>query len=190
MFCKKCGDELTENDKFCKNCGEEVIEEKEIEKALYVLNSSKKEGIMKQVVCYIVFFDKEIIFAHFSNKRQKEELKIHKEISKSNGDGIITRIGNNMNFYNDYGQKYYQMSKEEIIREEDVNFSIKYEQIKNVKFTRMQDKQYEDDFKKQPGKLTIILLSEKLKFTHKSDDNDKQINMIFKKKCGSVFKYR
>jgi len=38
--------------------------EKEIEKAIYVLDSGKKEGIMKQVLCYIVFFDKEIIFAH------------------------------------------------------------------------------------------------------------------------------
>jgi len=47
-----------------------------------------------------------------------------------------------MNFFKDYREKYYQMSKEEIISEESSNFSISYEQIKNVKFTRMQIKHY------------------------------------------------
>ena len=192
MYCKKCGEELAENDKYCNNCGEKVIGEieKEIEKAIYVLDSGKKEGIMKQVLCYIVFFDKEIIFAHFSNKRQKEELKIYNELSKKNGDGIISRFGNSMNFFKDYREKYYQMSKEEIISEESSNFSISYEQIKNVKFTRMQIKHYDDDVKQQPGKLVIVLPNEKLKFTHKSYDTDKQINRIFNKKCGGIFKYK
>lgn len=82
------------------------------------------------------------------------------------------------------------MSKENILKEESKNFSVKYSQIKKVKFVRPRMIYYTDDqMKEDSGDLIITLPNEKMKFTHQSYDKEAIIKMILKKKCGGKFKY-
>jgi hypothetical protein len=125
MICKKCGSNVLENDIFCKNCGEKVEITLQVEKAKYVLYSTKKEGLLKQIICYIIFYDKEIVFAHLSKERQKIEYKLNTEKLKNEGASFFSKIGSNMSFLENYGKKYYEIPKEVILNEEVGNFSIK-----------------------------------------------------------------
>ena len=189
-ICKKCGEPINELDLFCSKCGEKVGLEVPVEKVKYVLSTSKKEGLVKQILCYLVFYDDEIIFAYLSKERQNLEYKKHTQELKDSGAKLLTRIGSNLQFFENYGVKYYQMSKEDILKEESKNFSVKYGQIKKVKFSRPKMVHYNDgDFKENIGNLIITLPNEKLKFTHKNNDKEGIIKIIFKKNCAGSFKY-
>jgi hypothetical protein len=181
MICKKCGSNVSESDVFCGNCGEKVEKTLPVEKVKYVLYSTKKEGLLKQIICYIIFYEKEIVFAHLSKERQKIEYKLNNEKLKSEGANFFSKIGSNINFFENYGQKYYEMPKEVILSEEINNFSIKYDQIKKVKFTKPKLVYYKDsDVKEDIGKLVIILNDKKLKFTHKDNDSKNMMKSTFK----------
>lgn len=99
-----------------------------------VLSTSKKEGMLKSVPCYLVFLENEIILAHLSKERQKQEMKEYKEQLKAEGKGFFKSTMAMINFWNSYGERYYEMDVQSILNEEPKNYKIRHVEINKFTF--------------------------------------------------------
>ncbi len=53
MFCRNCGDEISDNSKFCPKCGEAL---KGISKTVAGESTNNKEKVLKEVGCLVKIF--------------------------------------------------------------------------------------------------------------------------------------
>ena len=140
-FCTNCGAQIDDSSRFCNSCGtKRDISDTQAKNeskltdnnqgdanskgpdALMVLQVSKKEGLIKQSICYIVFYQKGMVFAFLDSNKQKREIEILRQKLKAEGKGFLKISGEMMKFWATYGDKYYSMPVKEIVKEDKNNF--------------------------------------------------------------------
>jgi len=157
-----------------------------------VLSVNKKEGIFKQVPCYLVFSDEGVILNFISRERQQEELAKYKDQLKAEGKGLLKRTLMLANFWKEYADNFYNMTKEEVLALDAQNNFIPYGNISKFKFVgERQDTSTDPDIQTNntPGKIEIEA-GQKLKFQHKYSDNNRNIKPILEGLFGKKLKYK
>lgn len=155
-----------------------------------VLSTSKKEGMFKSVPCYLVFLENEIVFAHLSKERQKQEMKEYKERLKAEGKGFFKSTMAIMNFWVSYGERYYEMTIESILNEESKNYKIRNGEINKFTFKSTRSDHTTESGGDKQGEIIIQTNAGKTKFFHKYRDPNKKIKEILNNLYGNRLKYK
>ncbi len=208
MYCQNCGNKVSEDSKFCSICGtkltsnprnEEENNSKTIEsfssinkgnKALMVLNASLKEGLLKSIGCYIIFFDDSIIVFKLSKKIQNEETKKFQKKLKESGTGFFKGSAAMMTFWSNFGDRFYNMTPEEILSEEKENFQIQNNDISKIEFKQSLTIVDEDSQHQKMGDIKIKYLNGELKFQHKYNDSNGNIKKVLSSLFNRNLKYK
>ncbi|MCD5414924.1 MAG: zinc-ribbon domain-containing protein [Clostridiales bacterium] len=187
MFCQECGNKTSEIVRFCPECGSRIREDAgSFEKPQLVLSMSKKGKLFKEELCYLIFYNHKLICAFLS----KEKIKIAREQkAKEVGKKFFQRIASALVFYEEYGERYYNLPENEIINEDPLNFELQYMHISKIKFVRPRGVHTSDNYYVERGKLEIIIQGAKLKYMHNHNDDDKRIKNILNRLLGGVLKY-
>jgi hypothetical protein len=203
MYCVNCGNKLLEDVKFCSQCGNAVDSYKTkvqaqtqsqtqiIIKPDLVMTTSKKEGIFKATICYLIFYRDSIVLAHFSKDKQQVETKKYQEKIKAEGNGFFKRTMIMANFLNEYGERYYNIQTDAILNEEPSNYKIDNNNIQKIVFKAASTFIGFDgsSTKRREGEVIIHCPTNKLKFTHRYHDSDNKIKEILTAIYGAKLKY-
>ncbi|MFZ7121288.1 MAG: hypothetical protein ACOWWH_10090 [Eubacteriaceae bacterium] len=155
-----------------------------------VLLGSRKTGLFKMLFCVCLFTEKEIVFAHFSSKKQKEIIKEEQARIKAEGKGFFKGTLELMKATNKYAQRYYTIPLNEVLQEDPNNFTVTTNNVEKIIFQKPNFVDYDDSSSKNPGKLTIKVSGQKYKITHDYSDNNKSIKNTLLGLFGNKFKYR
>ncbi|QVK21691.1 hypothetical protein KHQ82_05050 [Mycoplasmatota bacterium] len=153
-----------------------------------VLATDKKEGFFKSVPCYLVFTNDEVVFAFLSKERQKTENEEVRRRLKEEGKGFFKGTAALMSFWNTYGDRYYDISKEDILKEDGRNFSTTHDKIERFVFRGMRSN-VDESQTESSGKIVILMNGEKIKLKHKYRDHNKKIKGILKGLYSNRLKY-
>lgn len=220
-FCPNCGNELDTASVFCPNCGQKTGEQEngaqannpttsapatntqrvdvspqtEISNAHMVLNGSKKEGFIKSKTCYMVFFNDRIVFSFIGKERMNAEIKRAQEQVKAEGKGFFKGAMAMMNFWTNYGSRYYQMNPVEIEREDGANFTVYNREIEKIMFRTVDRKNQnagDDSSNTGFGDMVIYFnnAKEKIKVKHRYNDSNKNIKKVLEMLLGNRLKYK
>src|SRR6056297_3594923 len=207
MYCQNCGNKVSENSKFCSLCGAKLnsvqktkkentsktpsssssVEE---DKALMVLNTSLKEGFLKSIGCYLVFFNDRIVVFKLLKDRQNEEIKKFQKELKKSGTGFLKSSVAMMSFWSSFGDRFYKMTPEEILSEEKENFQIYNNDISKIEFKQSLTIVDEDSQRQKMGDIKIKYSSEELKFQHKYNDSNGNIKKVLSSLFNRNLKYK
>ena len=93
-------------------------------------------------------------------------------------------------FWRKFGDRYYDMGKQDILQEDSQNMTIAYDNI--LKFTfRAENKSTVDDNNNTiVGEIVIKTTADKIKFTHNYYDNNNKIKSILSGLFNKKLKYR
>jgi hypothetical protein len=119
-------------------------------------------GLLGSKAYNLIVTDKEIIVAQLTNTMLKEEANKANQEAKERGDGFFKRMGNQMNSRATFHKRYLSMSKEQIMKETDGNYTISEPEIKKIRIT---SGQHFEDQKSTPHQLKIVWTSGKAKFS-------------------------
>ncbi len=213
MFCKNCGKELVDNAKFCSSCGQpnqsapptaaqyqeyslpqqqyQPIKPGASEKVYLVLKSLRSYSLFKKTTCYIVFMQDKLVLAYLTKERQKAESKKLSQEIKASGTGFFKGSAAMMSYWNNYQNKYYNMSSDQILAEETENMLVYYNSITQFYFRAYFNKIDSDGSDHSTGgKLRISTQSgETLKFTHSIAD-DRSLRSTLTQLLGNRLKYK
>lgn len=201
MYCKNCGNKLNENANFCTKCGTKVSEIREplgntqtkpsFENAVMVLSASKKDGLFKRTSTYVVFFKDRIVLAMLTPERQKAESKDLSDQIKAEGKGFFKGSVAMMKYWGKYGNRYYNMGPEDILREENSNLMIYNSDISKIVFRRL-DSVYDagSGAGDSLGILEIHCSLGKISATHNYTDGNKNIKRVLESLYGDRMKYK
>jgi len=208
MYCQNCGNKVSEDSKFCSLCGAKLnfvqttkkeststketssSYAKEEDKALIVLNASLKEGFLKSIGCYLVFFNDRIIVFKLLKKRQNEETKKLQKELKESGTGFLKSSAAMMNFWNSFGDRFYKMTPEEILSEEKENFEILNNDVSKIEFKKSLTILDQDSQRQKMGDLVIKTTSDVFKFQHKYKDTKGSIKKVLSSLFSGTLKYK
>ena len=207
MYCQNCGNKVSENSKFCSLCGAKLnsvqktkkentsktpsssssVEE---DKALMVLNASLKEGFLKSIGCYLVFFNDRIVVFKLLKNRQNEEIKKYQKELKESGIGFLKSSAAMMNFWSSFGDRFYKMTPEEILSEEKENFKILNRDVSKIEFKQSLTILDQDSQRQKMGDIKIKTSSDELKFQHKYKDDNGNIKKVLSSLFSRTLKYK
>lgn len=216
MFCQNCGNKHNEDAKFCSKCGfkislvepeslksavaykeqqngrmsEPVLDKESL--AIMVLNVSKKEGLLKRTNAFLVFFKDRLVLAELTSERQKAESKMLSQKIKEEGTGFFKGSAAMMSYWANYGNKYYQMTPTDILREELTNVEIHHSSISKIVFSRMESKSHTDNntTSSTGGSLEIQYIDGKIAASHNYSDNNQNIKKVLENLYGGRLKYK
>jgi hypothetical protein len=201
-FCTNCGKQIDEGRNFCSGCGQKLTKQepalvKEEQRARLVLSTNRKEGFLKSIPCYLVFFNDEVVMAHLGRQRQKSEIEAFRKEMKEQGKGFLKSTLAMINFWRDYGQKYYVTHRSAIMEEEPGNISIPYSDMARFLFKAVSRNvgnvgtdTTTNTGSSSYGKIIIKTASTKYKFTHNYYDSNKKIKQILSDLLGKTLKYK
>ncbi len=198
-FCTNCGKQIDESRNFCSGCGQKLTKQKpapvkEEQRARLVLSTNRKEGFLKSIPCYLVFFNDGVVLAHLGRQRQKMEIEAFRKELKEQGKGFFKSAFAMINFWRDYGQKYYVTHQGDILKEEPGNTSIPYSDMTRFSFKAVSRNTSADNTTNTGsvsyGKILIKTASAKYKFTHNYYDSNKKIKQILSDLLGKKLKYK
>jgi hypothetical protein len=198
-FCTNCGKQIDEGRNFCSGCGQKLTKQepafvKDEQRAKLVLSTNRKEGFLKSIPCYLVFFNNEVVLAHLGRQRQKSEIEAFRKELKEQGKGFLKSTFAMINFWRDYGQKYYVTHMSTILEEEPGNISITYSDMTRFLFKAVSRNAGTDNTTNTGstsyGKILIKTAATKYKFTHNYYDSNKKIKQILSDLLGKTLKYK
>lgn len=206
MYCEQCGAQLEPESKFCPSCGSPVAQvsgnagcniqepfnqSSNTEEVLWVLIAQRKESFFKRIACYLIFMKDNLIVAHLSAQRQKDEsARVSGEI-KAQGKGFFKGSAAMMQHWANYHKKYYSMTSGHILAEDPTNFAIPYMNIKGLVY-KCESTDIDADGRSygHQGKLDVSLYDgKKIKFSH-TRSHDSNIKKTLIELFGKKLKYR
>lgn len=218
MYCVKCGYQIDPQDKFCAKCGSKVAQFEEVshkpnpsppepeqkiaerptmapgyipESVIWVFSAQRKQSLFKIIPCNIVFMQDKLIFAYLTPELQKAESRKLSNDIKSNGIGFLKGSAAMMKYWANFSKKYYTMTANEILSEDQSNAMIQYQNIQKVLFQcDSTSVDSEGITYGTQGKLQFDLFGgQTIKFTH-SQWNDKSIRDMLIRLFGEKLKYK
>ena len=206
MYCEQCGAQLEPESKFCPSCGRAAAQasgnagcniqkplnqSSNTEEVLWILIAQRKESFFKRIACYLIFMKDNLIVAHLSAQRQKDEsARVSGEI-KTQGKGFFKGSAAMMQHWANYHKKYYSMTSAHILAEEPTNFAIQYTNIKKLVY-KCESTDIDADGRSygHQGKFDISLFDgKKIKFSH-TRSHDSTIKKTLIELFGKKLKYR
>lgn len=143
-----------------------------------------QSGLFGSKAYNLIITDKGIIVAQLTNKMLKEEGKKTAQASKEQGEGFLKKIGNQMASRATFHERYYSMSKDDIIKETDGNYFISEPEIKKIRIKSGQV--YQND-KSTPNEMKIVWNSGKVKFSF-NQITPNEVKDILQQAVGSKIK--
>lgn len=156
-----------------------------------VLSMDKKEGLLKRITSYLIFYEEQTVFSFLAKERQKEESeKISKKI-KEEGKGFFKGSAEMMRFWSHYGEKFFEYSPEEVIDGCEKNFSIQNRNIEKMIFKKLDVGMVDSNGNSnaRDGKFTFEANGEKYQFIHKYG-KDRNIVNVLQHLFGSNVKFK
>jgi hypothetical protein len=157
-----------------------------------VLSTSRTLGFFKSVPCYLVFYENEMILAHLSKQVQNQAIEQYRQEQKDQGKGVLRTMVAMAGIWNNYGQRYYQMPKEDILKQDSMNTALPYAAVTSVLFKTARE--YQDTQNAQtgrhPGKLHLQTATEKFRFQHQYFDSRKNIKSLLEACFGNKLTYK
>ncbi len=158
----------------------------DVRKIIMVLLLNKKLNIFTRVYCFLIFTDEEIVVANFNKESETKLLKKWQDENRDSEYALTERDFRKCLYK--YGQKYYDMSTEDILMENERNFSLSHADIKRMGFKAA--KKPNNFAVEEVGTLTIQTTHKRLKFTHYYRDWNRNIYTILAELYGSRLKYK
>jgi hypothetical protein len=193
-YCGNCGKQLSDGAAFCNSCGTKTGQTRPEnasvkQEARLVLAGSKKEGFLKRSSCYVVFYDNDLVLAHVGKDRQNDEMNRYRNELKEQGKGFFRSAAAMIGFWNHYGDRYYTMSKQQMINEDAKNRTIAYVDISKLIFKTVNRSTVENSGSSATGMMTIKTASGKVQLTHNYHDSNKKIKGILTDLFGKKLRY-
>lgn len=148
-FCTNCGAILNPGAKFCNKCGTSVSTVSNVtvtpEPAQsqqpqsgfayrYIMPASYKKGLVSQKGCTVIFSDDAIYTIMVDNKMMQKHVASVKESVK--GEKLLKRTAAIMKAGYTFSDRYWKMSPDQLLSENQNNFSIRNNNVERIKFTR------------------------------------------------------
>ncbi|MCH8474895.1 MAG: hypothetical protein LAT55_06675 [Opitutales bacterium] len=162
------------------------------EHARLVLSTTRKLGWFRSIPCYLVFQPKELILVHLDKAKTKEAIAEFRAEQKAEGKGFMATTFAMIGFWRNYGHRYYQSSRDDLLQLNPANIALPYTTIQRLVFrtARSYGAADHNDATPKPGKLILQTNAEKLKFSHEYYDSNKKIKGILQDLAGTALKYR
>lgn len=199
MFCSQCGTTLKTTDKFCQSCGTAtpIAPSAPLPSTptptffvpLLVIPATKKEGLLKSIPVYLIFYTNMVIVSHLNKDRQNQAItEYHAQIKAQDG-GFFAKTVAMADFWNRYGDRYMGMPYNSILNEDSDNFTIAYTSIAKFRFIQAICEGYQGARNNKLGTLTISANSVKYKYSHNLDQSNPQVKKILSSLFGNRLKY-
>ena len=157
------------------------------ETALMVLAVNKKEGLLKRTSAHLVFFRDRLLIADLTPERQKQENAALSARIKEDGKGFFQGSAAMMDYWRNFGNRYYSMSPAQILNDDRNNMEIMHADVHRFTFQRYDS---DDDAKKNAGDLEIEHRYGRLKASHTYGDGNQNIRAHLERFYGGRLKYR
>lgn len=140
-------------------------------KPYMVLLMNRKIKIFFKVYCYLIFTNTEILLAYIDKEKEEELfykfMKERKSVNYSFGEMDFIR------FLREFGEKYYKVSMEDALNEDDRNTCIPAIEVIQMWFKA--SKRLDSFINNEEGMYTLQIGSKKIKFTHNYRDWNRNI---------------
>ncbi len=148
-FCTNCGAKLNPEAKFCNKCGTSVAivpnttvtpepaQSQHPQSSFaykYIIPASYKKGLISQKGCTLIFSDDSIITAMVDKTMMQQHLAAVKESVK--GEKLLKRTAAVMKAGYTFCDRYWKLTPNQILSENQNNFSIRNNTVEKIKFTR------------------------------------------------------
>jgi hypothetical protein len=144
----------------------------------------KKEGLIKRVSYNIIITDKRLLFSKITKAMIKEDQAAL--IEETKGKGFMARMGavmgSNQRLYN----RYQQLTPEEILNENQENYSLEHQQVDSVKFRYSMT--YDDSGQSGADKFIIKSVLGKHEFSFSNNGDTSHAKKMLKTALGSKVK--
>lgn len=197
-FCTNCGAPLNPAAKFCGKCGTRILpaaverqtqpQQKPSESAAavqfesatavqpdnykYIIPAQYKKGLLSQKPCSLVFSDTEVIVAMVDNNLMQQHMKNTKESVR--GEKFLKRTAAVMKAGYTYSDKYWNMSRNQIIGEVSGNFIIANNTVQQARFSKGTMTSYADDTSSTtPPALVLKTVGGKFSFSFSTTPDTK-----------------
>lgn len=186
-FCTNCGALLNPGAKFCNKCGRQVVvissntittepvtaQQPQSQFAYrFIMPASYKKGLVSQKGCALIFSDDSIITAMVDNKMMNLHIAEIKESVK--GEKLLKRTAAVMKAGTTFCDRYWKMTPDQILSENQSNFSIRNNTVERIKFTRSTvGYSYDDTTTNVPPSLLLKCPGGKFNYIMKSNFDSK-----------------
>ncbi len=148
-FCTNCGAKLNPEAKFCNKCGTSVAivpnttatpkptqsqQTPAVFAYRHIMPASYKKGLISQKGCTLIFSDDSIITAMVDKTMMQQHLAAVKESVK--GEKLLKRTAAVMKAGYTFCDRYWKLTPNQVLSENQNNFSIRNNTVEKIKFTR------------------------------------------------------
>ena len=160
--------------------------------AKLVLSTTRKLGFFKSAPCYLVFHDASLVLAHLGKQTQKEAIQQYRQEQKEQGKGMLGTMMAMAGFWKGYGERYYNMPKEEMLRQDSLNTELPYAGISSFVFktARRYHDRADQMERHHEGRIIIKTPADKMQFKHEYFDTRKNIKNYLNSVLGTQLKYK
>ncbi len=205
-FCSTCGCALNSGDRFCTQCGKSVAAfvpttasqavsssqpvpapAQHAQPVYMVLSAAKKDGLLSKQG-YLVFYPDCVVFAHLTKELQNAETERLRAQLKAEGKGFFQSSAAMMSMWSSYGERYYSLTREDVLRQAAENFAVYYMQVSKCSFDTFNSSADSDDTR-VGGTMSIYTDTGKLKFSHRYTDSNGNIKGVLQGLFGQRLRY-
>ena len=199
-FCSACGSALESGVRFCPQCGKQVTtfqpvstpqapppSQAVVPPVYMVLSAGKKDGLL-QKQGYLIFYPDCAVFAYLTKELQNAENERLRAQLKAEGKGFFQGSAAMMSMWASYGERYYSMPREDVLRQAAENFAVYYMEVTKLSFDTYNSSANTDDTR-VGGTLTLHTNAAKLKFAHRYTDSNGNIMGVLQSLFGQRLRY-
>lgn len=205
-FCSACGTALESGVRFCTQCGKSVAAnvpvsaqqvvyspqpvsapQQDARPVYMVLSVSKKDGLLSKPG-YLVFYPDCAVFAYLTKELQNAENERLRAQLKAEGKGFFQSSAAMMSMWSSYGERYYSLTREDVVRQAAENFAVYYMQVSKCSFDTFNSSSYSDDTR-VGGTISFHTDAGKLRFSHRYTDSNGNIKGVLQGLFGQRLRY-
>ncbi|MFZ5974712.1 MAG: hypothetical protein ACOYU3_04805 [Bacillota bacterium] len=148
-------------------------------------------GIFKRIKAYAVFFSDQVVIAHLSKEREKNEGKAMLRAMKQKDQSLLQNVISRFNLWIYYGERYYHMNVQSILNEDPANFSLPHDEVSEFVFKASQEDAEGDDSGSWIGEILIQAEGrETIDMSHNYRDTNYKIKDVLNGLYGDRLDYR
>ncbi len=138
-------------------------------------------GFFKSKLCYLVFTDQRIVVVYHDPKKLKKAYEDAIKDREKDGKkaNVFKKLGAKFSSMNDFHTRYFELTPEEMLLEDDDNFAIKPSDIQRLVLKKGSVVMDEDGYEtKNKDTLQMVIFGKKMKFSLSIDQFQKIANAL------------